>query len=275
MTIHREDASFEAALEDCCRRVRQGESLANCLPDYPQQYREEVARLVPLSERVASLGRDPSPEFQARLERRLLARVQQAAKSQRVGLRRLLPLPFPMGTALRSAVATTAVLLVLALSGVGAVSASADSLPDSPLYPVKVAKEWVQLAMARDGEAKVNVRANQIVQRGRELQKAVQEEKPPRVVEALTLALGRSTEGMVDLALELRTGGKTQQAARALAALRNMRLQAVHLALEAQPDSRPILRRLISYLDAQERRLEQGKGAPLQQPSSEAVAPAP
>ncbi len=262
MTTYEGDARFEVVLEDCCRRVGQGESLASCLLDYPVEYREEIAQLVPLSERVTLLGRDPSPEFQVRLEQRLLAQVDQARKAQRVGLWARLGRLFPVGPALKSAVATLAVLLVLTLSGVGAVNASAGSLPDSPLYRVKAAKEWVQLAMARDGESQVNVHADQIVERGKELLKAVQEKKSPRVVEGLALALGRSTQNMVDQALELQARGKTQQAARALTALRNMGRQVDRLAALAQPDSRPALHQLLGFLDGQEQRLTaRGVGA--------------
>ncbi len=261
MTTYEQDARFEAALEGCCRRVQQGESLASCLLDYPVEYREEIAHLVPVSERVALLGRDPSPEFQARLERQLLASVEEVRRAQGVS-RGWFGRLFPVGPVLKSVVATLVVLLVLSLGGVGAVNASADSLPDSPLYRVKAAKEWVQLAMARDGEAQVNVRAGQIVERGKELQKAVQEKKPPRVVEVLSLALGQSTEKMVDQALVLETRGKTQQAARVLTALRTMGRQLNRLAAQAQPVSRPALHRLLNFLNGQERRLlEKGVGA--------------
>ncbi len=256
MIIHEQDARFDAALEDCCRRVQRGESLASCLPDYPVEYREEIAELVPLSERVSLLGRDPSPEFQAGLEGRLLAAVDDAKREQGASRRRF-AFFFPLGTAFRSGAATLVVLLALTLAGAGAISASAGALPDNPLYGIKTAQEWVQMAMARGPEAKVNVHANQIVERGKELQKAVQEKKPPRVVGILALALSQSTKKMVDQALELQARGETQQAGRALVALRNMNRAAVRLAAQAQPDTRPAILRLVGFLNRQERRLEQ------------------
>lgn len=49
--------------------------------------------------------------------------------------------------------ALAAVAMVLGTLGGGAVLASGDSLPDSPLYPVKLAVEQVQLILAADAEA--------------------------------------------------------------------------------------------------------------------------
>ncbi len=264
MMINEQDPRFGTALEDCCHRVQGGESLASCLLDYPTEYREEIARLVPLSEQVALLARDPSPEFQSRLEEQLLARVDEAWKAQGRDWRSRFGLFFPLGPAFKSAVATLAVLLVLTLSGAGALNASAGSLPDSPLYGVKTAKEWVQMAMARDGEAKVDAHADQIAERGKELQKAVQEKKPPRVVGGLALALAQSTQKMVDQALDLQAKGRAPQATRVLAVLRTMGRQVDRLAAQAQPDSRPALHQLSSFLDRQEQRmLERGIGTPV------------
>lgn len=247
-----EDGRFAAALEECCRRVQRGERLERCLADYPREYREELARLAPLAGRVGLLRRDPSPEFQARLERRLLASVDQARPGK--WPERLWFL-FPVAPALRAAVATLVVLVLLSLSGAGAVRVSAGSLPDSPLYQVKAAREWVQLTMARDGESRVGVHSEQIGERGRELERSIQAGKPRRVLATLAAKLAISTERMVDQALELQARGRPQAVARALAVIQAMERQLDRLEARVSGEARPILQRLRGFLDMQERRL--------------------
>src|SRR5687768_6823685 len=66
---------IESALEECRARLETGEPLEECLTDFPAAYHDELRRLLALVPRLGSLQRDPSPAFQARLERRLLAQV--------------------------------------------------------------------------------------------------------------------------------------------------------------------------------------------------------
>ncbi|MBI4492365.1 MAG: hypothetical protein HY690_06185 [Chloroflexi bacterium] len=253
MTVE-EDDRFAAALEECCRRVQRGEPLERCLADYPAAYQQELARLVPLAGRVGQLARDPSPEFQARLERRLLASVDEARRGRRVGLLSRLGRLFA-GPAMRTATVALVVMAVLVGGGVEVEQAAADSLPDSPLYRVKEAREWVTLTLARDGETRVGVHAAQIAQRGRELERAVQTGKPRRVVDVLALRLAWSIDQIVDQALELQAQGNPRPARRALVALRAMERPLDRLTAQASPEARPALERLHTFLDEQERRL--------------------
>lgn len=261
------EARFASALEECCRRVQKGESLEQCLADYPLEYRENLGRLVPLTARLGELGSDPSPEFQARLERCLLASMEEARQHRPHGLaeriRRsvvafpalLSPRQFPM----RALAIALAALLILVGSGIGVVQASEDTLPDSPLYQVKVAREWVEVNTARDQEVRLGVHIRQIGKRGLELNNAVRSGKPRRVVGALSLRLGASTVQMVDQALELQSRGRPQPAISALNVIRAMQVRVDQLLAQATPHGRPPLRRLRSFLNEQERRLTAGQ----------------
>src|SRR3990172_2752922 len=109
------DARFAAMLEECCRRVRNGERLEDCVSDYPVEYREDLARLVPLSGDLGQLSRDPSSEFEARLERRLLAAVDEERRARRSGLLGRLGHFFAAAPLMRATV--VALVLVLLVGG--------------------------------------------------------------------------------------------------------------------------------------------------------------
>ncbi len=247
-------ANMMGALDECCRRVQAGERLESCLASYPAEYREELGRLVPLAGRLSGLRRDPSPQFQARLEQRLLASMDRSRQARRGGwLARLGAMA--AGTAWRAATAAMVLVVVLVVGSFGAVQASANSLPDSPLYGVKLAKERVQLALARDAESQVGVRANLIDQRGREIEQALLSQKPRPVLEALANRLTRATENMVTRAIEASEAGNRRPAARAVVILRAAQQRLDNLMAQASPEVRPRLERLERYLGQQERRL--------------------
>ncbi|MBI4320209.1 MAG: hypothetical protein HY675_17095 [Chloroflexi bacterium] len=243
------------ALDECGRRVKRGEGLARCLEDYPAEYRDELARLVPLAGRMAHLGQGPSPEFRARLEGRLLASLDDLRQTRRGGavtrMRRL----FGISPLVRFAALALVALAIFAGSGIGVIHASENSLPDSPLYQVKTAREWAELALARNEEARVGVHALQIPKRGRDLRLAVQTRKARPMVESLAQRLTWSVERIVDQALELRGRGNPAPAARAQALVRRAQRQVGRLMAQAPPEAQPALQRLRSVLEAQERRL--------------------
>ena len=257
------DARFAAMLEECCRRVQGGEHLERCLADYPAGDRAALARLVPLASDLGRLGRDPSPAFQARLEQRLLAAVDEERRVRRRGPLGQLGRFFTAAPMLRLAAVALAVLVVLVGSGVGIIQASDGSLPDSPLYQVKTAREWVELALARNGETQVGVYARQIEDGGGEMDRAVRGGKPQRVVEVLAARLVQSIDRMVDQAIEMRARGNPRPAVRATVALRAMQRRLDQVIAQASPDLRPALQRLRLFLERQEQRLTQPNFAAL------------
>ncbi len=255
MMSMREDPRFSAALEECCGRVRRGEPLEQCVGDYPPEYREELARLVPLAFSLSRLARDPSPEFQARLELRLQAAVDETRRAQRSGPLGWIGRFFASAPLARTAAIVLVVVALIAGGGLGVDQAAASSLPDDPLYQVKTAREWVQLALARAPEAQVDVRANQIAERGTEMERAIRAGKPVRILDVLLVRLARTTRQMVDQALEREARGNRQPAIRALAVIRAMETRLDRLIPQASPEVRPALQRMGGFLREQERRL--------------------
>ncbi|MHB1004694.1 MAG: DUF5667 domain-containing protein [Chloroflexota bacterium] len=245
-----------AALDECRRRVAGGESLAVCLVDYPVAEREELAGLLATEARLGQLRHDPSPAFQARLEEGLLARVD-ATRASTGALRRGWSFrPLRLASAWRALAVALVVLLIGAGSGVGIVAASDDTLPDSPLYHVKAAKESVELALATSPEAKVDVNAIHIAARGRELVVAIRRAKPQPVIDVLARRVAVSVDDMVNQALALRGQGRPLPARRAAVALRVMEREVERLANGASPAVRATLFRLRTQMENEGLRLD-------------------
>lgn len=259
MTPFEQDARFSAALEECCRRVQRGEALEQCLDDYPREYREEIARLALLVGRLAQASRDPSAEFQARLERRLLAAVEGARRAQRTGLLGYAGRFFSAAPAMRAAMVALAALIIVAGGSLGAVQASENSLPDSPLYQVKEAREWVELTIAQNEESQVGVRVTHVGKRDHELERAILAGKPRRVIDPLINRIASSVERTVDKALESSSKGNFKPVNRARVLLRTTQRHVDRLMGQASPEDQPALQQLRSFLDEQERRLPESK----------------
>lgn len=161
---------FERALDECLSQLNTGEfGLEEVLARYP----EHEAELRPLL-RTAMLVRQvpqavPSPEAKAAGRQRLLAAVARKRREKaraRPGLVRRLersaailvqPLVRPQRQSLRLAQAIAALLIVVSLVSAGTLRVAAGSLPDSPLYPIKRATEWVQLALTTSPASKARL----------------------------------------------------------------------------------------------------------------------
>ena len=129
---------FDNILDECLERLLiRGETLEQCLRRYPQQ----AVELKPLLETALAakeaVAVQPRPEFRARASYQFRAALQEKATPKRRFLFGWMP---QWATAL-------AIVLVLLLAGGGTVAAASNSMPDSFLYPVKLATEEVQLAL--------------------------------------------------------------------------------------------------------------------------------
>jgi hypothetical protein len=250
MTIRNEE-DFEQALEECCARVRGGTPLQECLLDYPAAYREELARLAPLTGRVAGIASDPSLAYQQRLQTTLLGQVD-AKRAQRPGFFRRLT-----SSASLRAVAAALLLVVLVGGGIGATQASAESLPGEPLYQVKTTREAVQRLLARDPEAQVEVRATQIQERAKELDQALRKGKlKPAVMQEIARRVTGAVAVMVRRADLEAAAGNPRPAMRAQNQLRIMQERLASAAPQASPEIRPIIASLQQYLSEQQTRLD-------------------
>jgi len=152
-------------LDVCLRELNRGADLEACLERYP----ECAAELRPLLEAAlwvqGAIHPQLSPRANAQGRRRLLKAVSERKRRKvapKPGLLRrlgwLVGPPRPRGWALR--LALTAVLMVaITLTGVGMARAAAESLPDSPLYTVKLATEqmWLALTPTAAGKATLHI----------------------------------------------------------------------------------------------------------------------
>jgi len=134
----KKDKEFNNIFDECLERiVVDGETLEQCLKRYPEQ----AAELKPLLETVLAVKEasavEPRPEFKARARYQFRSALQEKAAPKRR--------PF-FGWVPRWATALAIVLVVL-MAGGGTVAAASNSMPDSILYPVKLATENVQLAL--------------------------------------------------------------------------------------------------------------------------------
>ena len=174
----KKDTEFDDILNECLERLLvKGETVEQCLVSYPGQ----AAELKPLLE-MALATKDvsaiqPRPEFRARARYQLSSALQ-STKSKR---------PF-LGWQPRWMTAI-AIVLVLLLGGGGTVAAASNSMPDEPLYPVKIASEQAQLVLTPSTQGKAELYARLVDKRVAEII-YVAEKGDVRRVEMVTQRLG-------------------------------------------------------------------------------------
>jgi len=252
---HDSDPAFAAALSDCCERVRGGEPLDACIENYPLAYRAELRRLVPIGRRFSAIVEDPTPEFQAALERGLhQALIAEPAPKRRYGLARVGEM-WRGGRAVRFAAIAAAALVVLVAGGYGVVTAADASLPDSPLYGVKQAQESAEVWLARDDLARLSLYARLMRRRAVELALAVRAKKGPGVVAPLASRLASTTDAIVDQAIALENEGSPRPALRTEAVIREMERRLDIVLQDSPPEIRPSLEQLRDHLETQRARL--------------------
>ncbi len=129
---------FDNILNECLERLLvKGETIEQCLQSYPEQ----AAELKPLLQTALVVKK--ASAIQPRAEFKAKARYQFRSALQEVASRRSRPF---FGWLPRWATVVTIVLILL-LAGGGTVAAAGNSMPDNPLYPVKLATEQVRLVL--------------------------------------------------------------------------------------------------------------------------------
>ena len=133
----KKSSDFENILDACLERLVKGETVEQCLESYP----ELAVQLEPLL-RTAQAAREasailPRAEFKARARYEFRSALQAATTKRRL----------PLFGLRRGWVMALMIVSILLVSGGGAAAAASNSMPDSRLYPVKLATEQVQLAL--------------------------------------------------------------------------------------------------------------------------------
>jgi len=151
---------FDNILDECLQRLLAGETVESCLLRYPQHASELEPLLRTAQDTLKAADIKPRPEFRDLARRRFQAAVREVPWPEKRGL----------FTLLRPGLATVAIIAIVLLAGGGVVAAAGNSLPGSPLYPVKLASESVRLALTPSdlGKAELNAafadeRVNEII----------------------------------------------------------------------------------------------------------------
>jgi hypothetical protein len=216
----RDGKDFEVVFADVTDRVERGEPAEVAMAAAPVEHRAALADLLATSTQLTPLRAGPSPDFAAVLETRLMTAVDGMRASRRTSWWHRWSRAIWGRPAARVAAAALAVVLLLFGSGAFLVSASADSLPGSPLYAVRQAREWVELRIARGSEQRLDAYAGRIDSRGADLERALAASKSPAVIEEVSQQAAQSAARMVDVALEMHAEGTSRPALKALATLR-------------------------------------------------------
>ncbi len=209
---------FDTMLDLALERQLNGEAMAAILQDYPDKA-EALGRLLPVTAVLTTLPSVPLPTPAARQADRaaFLAEVDQLPQTavSPTPLARLngwivATVPWfghkttrPKERNMMSSLILKAALALTILFGVagGTAITAADSLPDSPMYPVKLAMEDVQLAMVGDTETAVSLHTDLAAERLREMEQLALADQIPD--EATLSRLQYHLESALDLAAQL------------------------------------------------------------------------
>ena len=176
MTMVKNRKEFTNILDDCLDRILvKGESIEQCLQSYPA-FASELGPLLKtalFAHKASAVA--PRLEFRERARFQFQAALREmATKKEKRGFFSFSALP-------RFATVAVSIILALVIAGSGTVAAAGNSLPDSPLYPVKLATETVQLKLAGTPLEKAELYAKLADKRVTELVKMAEKGKPEQV----------------------------------------------------------------------------------------------
>ncbi len=163
--------ALASILDECLAALNQGESLEACLARYPEHVEELRTHLL----LAQQLSRTPRHEPRQGAQSAAWQRFRTRAEDIRLG--RAPRFSINIGWMRPLAIAAAVVLAVLVAGG-GAIYASQDSLPDSPLYRVKLATEDVRLWFVFDDVHKAEILLDQSNERTDEIMEMVRDGKP-------------------------------------------------------------------------------------------------
>ena len=151
---------FDNVLDECLERLLvKGETIEQCLQDYPEQAANLKSLLQTALATRKAIAIQPRAEFKARARYQFRSALQGGASQKRR--------PF-LGWFPRWAAVVTIVLGVLMMGG-GTIAVASYSMPNSLLYPVKLATEQVQLALTPSDIGKARLYAKFVDRRVAEI----------------------------------------------------------------------------------------------------------
>ena len=164
---------FDNILEECLERIlARGETVEQCLASYPEQAAELelLLRTVEVTKKASAIN--PPSEFRERARYQFRAALQEMEqKRERRGF---------FGWQPRWATVMITVLVLLVASS-GTVAAASNSMPDEPLYQVKLATEAVRLKLTPSVLGKAELYASLADKRIAEIVSMAEKGKPEQV----------------------------------------------------------------------------------------------
>jgi len=155
----RQDRDFNNILDECLDRLFRGETVDQCLRSYPGQVKELEPLLRTAAAVKGAVTVSPDAVFRARAREEFHASLQEMA--DRKG--------FHFFSLRAWTTAVLAVVLAVVLLGSGTMAAAGNSMPGEPLYPVKLAKEQVQLTLTFSEIGKAELYSNLVDKRVNEI----------------------------------------------------------------------------------------------------------
>jgi hypothetical protein len=153
------DKEFDNILDECLERLLvEGETIEQCLKRYPEQAAELEPLLQTALEAREASTIQPRAEFKARARYQFRSALGEASPKSR---------PF-LGWLPRWATVVAIVLVVL-LAGGGTMVVASNSMPDSPLYAVKLATEEARLMLTPSELGKARLCAELVDRRVEEI----------------------------------------------------------------------------------------------------------
>ena len=148
------DKRFNDLLDECLEQILKGVTVEQCLRKHPEQAQQLEPLLRTALAMKAAQAIKPRPEFKARARSEFQSALQEMAtrKTRKFSFSWHLQWRWQSGWA----IAVMAIIAVI-LGGGGTVVMASNSMPDSSLYPIKLATEQVQLAVdsLRYGQSRV------------------------------------------------------------------------------------------------------------------------
>ena len=180
--------NFQTILNECLKELEAGQPLEAVLARYPEQA-DELRPLLLTAENLKAMpiARPRSHVQQAGWQRFLGEAIAlRRARERRPAFSLWRPL----------AVAASFVLVLFFLAGGATVYAASRSLPDSPLYPLKLATEEARLWFVFDEDDRAGILLDQSETRMTEIRKLVQQGKPVEgnVLSAMRGRMTRATD---------------------------------------------------------------------------------
>jgi hypothetical protein len=185
---------FEDILNSCFDQLLKGGTVGECLAKYPDQAKELEPLLRTFAAAKMAAQVNPRAEFKAQAKYQFQVALAEMAEKKRQSVSR------GWHWRWRSAwsIAIIAALMVVAAGG-GTVAAAGSSMPDSALYPVKIAAENVQLALTPSGLGKAELNAKLADKRVEEIAYMAEKGNTPEV-QILAQRLNGNMQNIVHLA---------------------------------------------------------------------------